>query len=124
VENLLGGQILDAATKVHRILGPGMLESVYERCLARELLKAGIAFDRQLSLPVVYDGETIESAYKIDLLVGGVVIVEIKSVDRLLDVHRRQLLSYMKLGRYRLGYLINFNVPLLKEGICRMVNGL
>ena len=120
----MGGQILDAATKVHRALGPGMLESVYERCLARELHKAGIAFDRQFPLSVVYDGEVIDGAFKIDLLVGGLVIVEIKSLEHLLEVHRRQLLSYMKLGGYRLGYLINFNVPLLKEGVCRMVNGL
>jgi len=124
VENEVGDLILTAATKVHRTLGPGLLEHVYEACLARELAKLELPFDRQRALPVIYDGETIEEAFRIDLLVSGLVVVEIKAVERLIEVHRAQLLSYLKLGGFRLGYLLNFNTPLLKEGICRMVNRL
>lgn len=123
-ENLLGEKVLGCALKVHRALGPGLLESVYETCLAHELNKAGIAAKRQHAMPVQYDGVDIELGYRLDLLVGGLVVVEIKAVERLLDVHRAQVISYLKLGGYRLGYLLNFNVFALKDGSVRLANGL
>jgi GxxExxY protein len=119
----LGRAIIGCALKVHRTLGPGLLESVYETCLAHELQKSGIACERQVPLPVVYDGMTIDQGYRIDLLVAGRVVVEVKSIEAVADVHRAQLLSYLRLGDYRLGYLLNFNVALMKTGIVRRVNG-
>ena len=101
-----------------------MLESTYEACLAHELRKIEMPYQRQLTLPLVYDGEVIETGYRLDLLVCDLVVVEIKAVELLLEVRRAQLLSYLKLGSYRLGYLLNFNVPLMKNGITRMANGL
>jgi GxxExxY protein len=92
--------------------------------LAHELRKIEMPYQRQLTLPLVYDGEVIETGYRLDLLVADLVVVEIKAVELLLEVHRAQLLSYLKLGGYRLGYLLNFNVPLMKNGITRMANGL
>jgi GxxExxY protein len=123
-ENDLGRVILGCAVRLHRVLGPGLLESAYEKCLAHELGKAGLNFQRQLELPLVYDGLVIEAGYRLDFLVEDLVVVEIKAVDRIADVHRAQLLSYLRLGGYRLGYLLNFNVVQLRDGICRMVNGL
>ena len=108
-ENLIGERILGCALKVHRIVGPGLLESAYEACLAHELLKAGLQFERQLVLPVIYDGETIDLGYRLDMLVENAVVVEIKSVESLAQVHRAQLLSYLRLSGYRLGYVLNFN---------------
>jgi GxxExxY protein len=123
-ENEVGEKVLGYALTVHRALGPGLLESAYEACLAHELRRAGIDYQRQLALPLVYHGEVIDPGYRLDLLVAGLVVVEIKAVDLLMEVHRAQLLSYLKLGGFRLGYLLNFNVPLLKNGIVRMANGL
>lgn len=123
-ENEVGERILGCAIQVHRNLGPGLLESVYETCLAHELSKAGIVYRRQLTLPVVYDGVEIEAGYRLDLLVEDLVVVEVKSVETLLEVHRAQLLSCLRLGQYRLGYVLNFNTPLLKDGIVRLVNRL
>jgi GxxExxY protein len=123
-ENELGATILGCALRVHKALGPGLLEGEYEACLAHELGKARIEHQRQMTLQIVYDSMTIEAAYRLDLLVGNLVVVEIKAVDRLTDVHRAQLLSYLKLGGYRLGYLLNFNVAMMKDGIHRMANGL
>ena len=123
-ENEIGERVLGCALTVHRNIGPGLLESTYEACLAHEVRKAGIDYQRQLTLPLVYDGEVIETGYRLDMLVAGLVVVEIKAVELLLEVHRAQLLSYLKLGGYRLGYLLNFNVPLMKNGITRMANGL
>jgi GxxExxY protein len=122
-DNELGELILGCALKVHKVLGPGLLESAYETCLAHELAKAGVSVDRQLTLPVVYDGISIDAGYRIDLLVDRRVVIEVKAVETLADVHRAQLLSYLKLGGYALGYLINFNVALLKQGIVRLRNG-
>jgi GxxExxY protein len=122
--NDVGERVLGCALKVHRTLGPGLLEGAYEACLAYELSKAGLGLERQRSLPVVYDGVPIELGYRLDLLVESSVVVEVKAVERLTDIHRAQLLSYLKLGGYRLGYLLNFNVKLLKEGVVRLVNGL
>ena len=122
-DNELGEKIIGCALVVHRALGPGLLESVYEICLAHELGKAELDFSRQLALPVIYDGLAIESGYRVDLLVAGRVVVEVKSIEKIADVHRAQLLSYLKLGGFRLGYLLNFNVALMKSGIVRLPNG-
>jgi GxxExxY protein len=122
-DNAVGERILGCALTVHRALGPGLLESVYETCLAHELGKAGLDYDRQLTLPVVYDGLVFDAGYRLDLLVAGRVVVEVKAVEKIADVHRAQLLSYLKLGAFRLGYLLNFNVALMKSGIVRMLNG-
>ena len=123
-ENEIGERLLGCALKVHRALGPGLLESAYEACLSHELSRAGIEHQRQLTLPIVYDGTRIDLGYRLDLLVQEKVVVEVKAVAALTDVHRAQLLSYLKLGGYRLGYLLNFNVRMLKDGICRLANGL
>ena len=114
-------QIIGAAIEVHRQLGPGMLESTYEACLCHELTKRGLAARRQVKLPVVYDGVRIECGYVIDLLVEDNVIIEIKSVEKVIPVHEAQLMTYLKLSGKRTGLLINFNVPLLINGITRRV---
>ncbi|HEX2816618.1 MAG TPA: GxxExxY protein [Phenylobacterium sp.] len=123
-ENEIGERLLGCALKVHRALGPGLLESAYEACLSQELAKAGIEHQRQLALPIIYDGMRIDQGYRLDLLVQDKVVVEVKAVATLTDVHRAQLLSYLKLGDYRLGYLLNFNVKMLKDGVCRLANRL
>jgi GxxExxY protein len=123
-ENQIGEAVLGCALAIHKALGPGLLESAYESCLAHEFDKAKLGYKRQLLLPLVYDGLKIDAGYRLDLLVEGCVVVEVKAVEKLVDVHRAQLLSYLKLGGYRLGYLLNFNVPRMKDGICRLVNGL
>ena len=114
-------QVVDAAFRVHTTLGAGLLESVYEACLAHELKTKRVPFSRQVSLPVHYDGMTLEAGLRLDLLVAESVIVEIKAVEALLPVHEAQLLTYLKLAKKRLGLLINFNVPLIKDGIRRRV---
>ncbi len=113
-------QIVDAGLKVHRFLGPGLLESAYEHCLAHELASRGLAVQRQVVLPIVYEGESIDAGYRLDLLVASEVIVEIKAVDSILPVHEAQVLTYLKLSGIRLGLLLNFNVALLKHGIKRI----
>jgi GxxExxY protein len=123
-ENEIGQRVLGCALAVHRALGPGLLESVYETCLAHELGKAGLDFDRQLSLPVTYDGLVLDMAYRLDLLVLKRVVIEIKAIESVTAVHRAQLLSYLRLGEFRLGYVLNFNVSLLKDGIHRIANDL
>ena len=123
-ENEIGERLLGCALTVHRALGPGLLENAYEACLSHELAKAGIEHQRQLALPIVYDGVRIDQGYQLDLLVQNKVVAEVKAIPVLTDVHRAQLLSYLKLGGYRLGYLLNFNVKMLKTGICRLANGL
>lgn len=123
-ENAVGERILGCALKVHRALGPGLLENAYEACLAHELTKAGLAYQRQLGMPVAYDGVRVELGYRLDLLVEGLVVVEVKAVERLADIHRAQVISYLRLGGYRLGYLLNFNTAVLKDGIWRVANGL
>ncbi len=116
------GSIVDAAMKVHTALGPGLLESVYEKCLKHELIKRGLRVESQIWVPVIYDGVEIEGGYKIDLLVDGQVIVELKVVEQLPEVHKAQLLSYLKLSNKQVGLLINFNVVHLRNGIRRLVN--
>ena len=114
-------QIIGAAIEVHRQLGPGLLESTYEACLCHELTRRGLGARRQVKLPVVYDGVRIECGYVIDLLVEDKVIIEIKSVEKVIPVHEAQLMTYLKLSGKRTGLLINFNVPLLINGITRRV---
>ena len=113
--------VVDAAFRVHSGLGPGLLESVYEICLRHELKKKGIAVQAQLVLPVIYDGVILDAALRLDLLVEDCVIVELKAVEQTFAVHEAQLLTYLKLTGKRLGLLINFNVPLIRDGIKRMV---
>lgn len=110
--------------KGHSALGPGLLENAYERCLVHELRKRGLHVEHQLPLPVIYDGVCIDLGYRIDLLVNGAVVVEVKAVAKLLPLHEAQLLSYLKLSGHKIGLLMNFNVPHLKEGLKRMVNRL
>jgi GxxExxY protein len=118
----ISGAIVDAAMKVHTALGPGLLESVYQKCLHHEIEKRGLKVEAEVWLPVLYDGVQIEGGYKVDLLVEGIIVVELKVVEHLLEVHRAQLLSYLKLSGKELGLLINFNVVHLKDGIKRIVN--
>ncbi|MBS0191234.1 MAG: GxxExxY protein [Planctomycetes bacterium] len=118
----ISDKIIGAAIEVHRVLGPGLLESSYEACLAHELSKRGIPFRRQVELPVLYKGEQIDCGYRIDMLVQEVVVVELKSVDKVLPVHEAQLVTYLRLADLPLGLLLNFNVRLLKEGITRRAN--
>lgn len=120
--NALSKEILDAAIQVHKEMGPGLLESVYEYCLAKELSLKKVAYSQQVFLPLVYKGYEIQKDFRIDLLVENEIIIEVKAVDVLLPVHEAQLISYLKLADKRLGFLINFNVPLLKEGFKRFVN--
>ena len=112
---------MDAAYTVHRALGPGLLESVYEVCLAHELTRRGHKVERQVSLPVVYDSVRLDAGLRLDLLVENSVVIEVKAVEALLPVHQAQLLTYLKLTGHRLGLLLNFNVPVIKDGIRRMV---
>ncbi|HEY1612198.1 MAG TPA: GxxExxY protein [Rhizomicrobium sp.] len=112
---------IDAGLKVHTILGPGLLESVYENCLAHELTERGITVERQIALPIVYEGTKLDAGFRIDLLLARAVVLEIKSVDTLAPIHQAQILTYLKLSGCRLGFLMNFNVPLFKDGVKRMV---
>ncbi len=120
--NRLTERIIGAAMRVHTALGPGLLESAYEACLAYELTKAGIAVERQRKLPIIYGELKLEEGYRIDLLVENLVVVELKAVEQLRDVHEAQLLSYLRLSTREVGLLINFHVPHLREGIRRVIN--
>jgi len=119
--NKITEQIIGAAIEVHRALGPGLLESAYEECLCRELSLRCIHFERQRSLPVEYKGLKLDCGYRLDLLVAGAVVVEIKACNAIESIHEAQLLTYLKLGGWELGLLINFNVPVLKDGIRRRI---
>lgn len=119
--NKLTETIIQAAIEVHRTLGPGLLESTYEECLSKELLLRHIPFERQRPLPITYKGLRLECSYRLDLLVAQKVVVELKSVDVLLPIHQAQVLTYLRLGSWNVALLINFNVPVLKQGIKRIV---
>ena len=121
-ENIVTDQIIGAAINVHRALGPGLLESVYEECVAIELRLRELKFERQKPVPIIYKGHQTATNLKIDLLVCGMVIVGLKTVESLLPVHEAQLLTYLRLTGCRVGLLINFNVPTLRTGIKRLVN--
>ncbi|HWY15725.1 MAG TPA: GxxExxY protein [Rhizomicrobium sp.] len=124
IENSIGTAIVASAMTVHSALGPGLLESAYEFCLAHELSKRGLDVRKQVSIPIVYDELTIENGYRIDLLTNDLVVVELKAIEAVTPVHRAQLLSYLRLGGFKLGYLLNFNVAHMRDGVMRLVNGL
>ena len=123
-ENELSNKIIGSAIEVHRHLGPGLLESSYEACLCRELDICGLSFERQKPLGLVYKGTKVDCVYKLDVVVDGLVILELKSVDQIVPIYEAQLLTYLKLTDIKLGILINFNVAVLKDGIKRIVNKL
>src|SRR4051812_1007258 len=116
-EEEIGHTLIGAAIKVHSVLGPGLLESAYETCLLYELEKLRLRARSQLLIPIRYEELSIDNGYRIDLLVEDRVVVELKAIEQVLPVHRGQLLSYLRLGGFKLGYLMNFNVPLMREGI-------
>jgi GxxExxY protein len=123
-ENEIGDAIIASALKVHTALGPGLLESAYETCLLYELEKKGLPVRRQALIPIRYEDLSIDNGYRIDLLVDERVVIELKALEAVLPVHRSQLLSYLRLGGFKLGYLLNFHVARIREGIVRMANGL
>lgn len=114
-------RIIGAAIEVHREVGPGLLESTYELCLARELSSAGLRAERQVELPVVYKGDRLDAGYRIDILVEGLVVLELKAIESLLPVHTAQLITYLKLARMPVGLLLNFNVERMTDGVTRRV---
>jgi len=123
MDNQLTGEIIGAAIEVHRHLGPGLLESVYEEALMYELVGKGLDAKQQLKLPLIYKGKQLETRFRIDILVNDEVIVELKSVQSIENIHKAQLLTYLKMAKLRYGLLLNFNVPVMKQGICRLLNG-
>lgn len=123
-EEEIGHAIIGSAIKVHSTVGPGLLESAYEACLLYELEKQRLRVRKQVVVPIRYEDLTIDNGYRIDLLVDDRVVVELKAVTALLPVHRGQLLSYLRLGGYKLGFLLNFQVPHMRDGMVRLVNGL
>ena len=121
-EDELSNIIIGAAIEVHKILGPGLLESAYEECLCYELKQRGIVFERQKALPLIYKDVHLDCGYRVDILVEKLVIIELKAVDKVEPIHDAQVLTYLKLSKLWLGLIINFNVPVLKDGIRRIVN--
>lgn len=119
--NDLTEKIIGAAIEVHRTIGPGLLESAYEECLAHELHLQGLKYERQSPLPVAYKGVSLDCGYRLDFLVENTIVIELKAIDALHPIHEAQLLTYLKLGSWPIGLLINFNVQLLKNGIRRVV---
>jgi GxxExxY protein len=120
--NQLTGEVIASAIEVHKILGPGLLESTYEECLCRELGLRKISFERQKDLPIVYKGFSLDCGYRLDVIVDSRLVLELKACESLLPIHHAQLLTYLKLTGMKVGLLINFNVPILKEGIKRISN--
>ena len=120
--NDLSGKVIVASIEVHRHLGPGLLESAYQQCLVFELEQQGLKVATEVILPLTYKGLNREHGYRIDLLVEGQLVVELKAVDKLMPINVAQILSYLKMGNYKLGLLINFNVPQLKQGVKRIIN--
>ena len=117
----LAAALVDSAFKVHQTLGPGLLESVYESCVCIELTRRGISYEKQVPMPLVYEGVNVDGGFRLDLLVEKSAVLEIKAVEKLLPIHQSQLLTYLKLANLRLGFLINFNVLMFKEGVKRIV---
>jgi GxxExxY protein len=117
----IGRRILAAAMRVHSALGPGLLEGAYETCLAKDLARLGLRVERQMTLPLDHEGQRIEAGYRLDLLVEGLVVAEVKAVEKLIPIHLAQVATYLGLGKYPLGYLLNFNVLHMRQGIKRIV---
>jgi len=122
-ENEISNQIIGAAIKVHTALGPGLLESAYKECLYYKLTESGLYVEKEKPIPLVFEKIKLECGYRIDLLVGNKVVIEVKAVESINEIHLAQTLTYLRLGGYKLGLLINFNVILLKQGIKRVING-
>ena len=120
-ENPTSKVIVDCAFKVHKTIGAGLLESAYEECMEKEFIKRGVSYKRQYEMPVYYDGDRLQTPYRVDFLVEDCVIVELKAVEKLLAIHQAQTLTYLKLSKLNLALLINFNTPLIKDGIKRLV---
>ena len=120
-EEFLGSQVIDAAFKVHQQFGPGLLEKIYETCLCYELKKKGIPYERQVELPFFYDNKKFEEGLRLDVLVDNMIICELKAVETMNPLWKAQLISHLRLSKLRLGYLINFNVPLIRDGIKRFI---
>jgi GxxExxY protein len=123
-EEDIGRAVIGAAIKIHTVVGPGLLESAYEACLIYELEKQRLRVQRQLAVPLRYEEIVVEQGYRLDLLIENMVVVELKAVPTILPVHRAQLLSYLRLGGFKLGYILNFHVAQMRGGILRLVNGL
>ncbi len=122
--NELSGIVIGAAIEVHKVLGPGLLESAYENCLCHELQLRNIVFERQKPLPITYKGVNLDCGYRLDVVVQGMLVIEVKACDRIEPIHQAQLLTYLKLSGLSLGLLLNFNVPVMKGGIVRVANEL
>lgn len=122
-ENEIAKLVYDCSLKVHKVLGPGLLESAYRECLCYELYKTGIYVEKEKPLPLIYEEVRLDIVYRMDIVLENKFIIEIKSVEELHDIHLAQLLTYLKLSDYKLGFLINFNVLLIKDGIRRVING-
>lgn len=122
--NELSSKIIGAAIDVHKILGPGLLESAYEKCLCYELDQRDLRFDRQRPLPIRYKEQQLDCGYKLDIVVQNTIILELKSCDQIQPIHKAQLLTYLRLSGLKLGLLLNFNVPVMRDGITRIANGL
>jgi GxxExxY protein len=123
-ENDIGVIVVDMAVYIHKNLGPGLLENVYETILAKLLVKKGLYVQRQVSIPILFEGESFNEGFRVDMFIEGKVIVELKSVERLISVHKKQLLTYLKLTNTKLGILLNFGAELMKDGIERVINGI
>ncbi|MEI6899371.1 MAG: GxxExxY protein [Bacteroidota bacterium] len=123
-ENEISNKIIGAAIEVHKILGPGLLESTYKECLFFKLRKAGLIVEKEKPIPLIFEEVKLECGYRVDLLVENKVVIEIKSVEAINEIHLAQTITYIKLGKFKLGLLINFNVLFLKDGIKRLVNKL
>jgi GxxExxY protein len=122
--NQLSSKIIGAAIEVHKVLGPGLLESAYEKCLCHELKLRGLSFDNQKPLPLVFKGKEIDCGYRLDIVVDNAIILELKACEKIEPIHKAQLLTYLKLSGLALGLVLNFNVPVMRRGIVRIVNNL
>ncbi len=122
--NDLSGLVIGAAIEVHKVLGPGLLESAYENCLCHELQLRSVIFERQKPLPITYKGVDLDCGYRLDVVVQGMLVIEVKACERIEPIHQAQLLTYLKLSGLSLGLLLNFNVPVMRDGIVRVANEL
>jgi GxxExxY protein len=123
-ENDIGSIVVNTAIELHRKLGPGLLENVYEILLMKSLVKKGLSVQRQVLFPIEFEGVHFDTGFRVDLLIEGKVIIELKSVEKIIPVHKKQLLTYLKLSNIKIGYLINFGAEVMKDGIVRIINGI